>query len=79
MQRNNIKISDRAFSINGPKFRNQLPTALKSEFNFVRFEGDLKTCLFRGAFNQSIFNLAKHSICYFSIYVLLFPFSVITD
>ena len=51
VKRNIIRISDRAFSIYGPKLWNQLPTALKNELNFVKFKGDLKTCLFRHAFN----------------------------
>ena len=49
LQRSIIRISDRAFSIYGPKLWNQLPTALKNELNFVKFKGDLKTCLFRDA------------------------------
>ena len=47
VQRNNIRISDRAFLIYGPKLWNRLPTALKNELYFVRFKGDLKTYVFR--------------------------------
>ena len=51
VQRNNYRISDRAFSICAPKLWNKLPTALKNELNFARFKRDLKTYLFRIAFN----------------------------
>ena len=51
VQRNNFRISDRAFSIYAPKLWNQLPTALKNELNISRFKCDLKTYLFREAFN----------------------------
>ena len=51
VQRNNFRVSDRAFSIYAPKLWNQLPTALKNELNISRFKGDLKTYFFREAFN----------------------------
>ena len=51
VQRNNFRISDRAFLIYAPKLWNQLPTALKNELNFPSFKGDLKTYLFRKAFS----------------------------
>ena len=53
VQCNNFRISDCAFSIYAPKLWNQLPTALilKNELNISRFKGDLKTYLFREAFN----------------------------
>ena len=51
VQRNNIRISDCAFSIYAPKLCNQFSTGLKNELNFVRFKGDLKTYSFREAFN----------------------------
>ena len=51
VQRNKFRISDRAFLIYALKLWNQLPAALKNELNFVRFKGDLKTYLFRKAFN----------------------------
>ena len=49
--RNNFTISDRAVSIYAPKLGDQLPAALKNELNFVVFKGDLKTYLFRVAWN----------------------------
>ena len=51
VQRNNYKISDRAFLICAPKLWNKLSTALKNELNFARFKRDLKTYLLRIAFN----------------------------
>ena len=50
MQRNNLKISDRAFSVCAPKLWNQLPTNLKNEKSFTSFKCDLKTYLFRCAY-----------------------------
>ena len=51
VQCNNFRLSDRAFSIYAPKVWNQLTTALKNDLNISRFKGDLKTYLFREAFN----------------------------
>ena len=53
-QRNNFRISNCAFSIWAPKLWNQLPTARRNELNISRFKGDLKTYLFREAFNLQV-------------------------
>ena len=61
VQRNNFRISDRAFSIYAPKLWNQLPTALKNELNISRFKGDLKLTYF-----------VKHSIYRYKFVLILF-------
>ena len=60
VQRNNFRISDRAFSIYAPKLWNQLPTALKNELNISRFKGDLKLTYF-----------VKHSIYRYKFVLIL--------
>ena len=53
MLRNVLKIIDRAFSICAPKLWNQLPSELKNLTSLTEFKRDLKTFLFRCAFNYS--------------------------
>ena len=60
VQRNNFRISDRAFSIYAPKLWNQLSTALKNELNISRFKGDLKLTYF-----------VKHSIYRYKFVLIL--------